>query len=343
MKKIYEIGSEFSDYMSKEGLGFKIPENISDYAFTFSGRTAIEVVLRNLPNVKKALLPSYCCDSMIQPFHYLNIKVYFYNVNYNGKLTIDIDIPNDIDLLLWCNFFGYKVNMPNFDYFIKRGGIIIEDITHSLFSIKKYDNQSHFIVASLRKWGPLFCGGFCASKNLFLKYKELSQPPFFFLNQKKKAMSLKENFLKNENYVIKEQYMSLFNDCNKWLSLNYSNLTIDEESYKYLFRTDCGKIRKKRIANARRLHIGLQDCIDIQMLFNYEDIDCPIFVPIIIKNGKRDVYRKKLILNQIYCPIHWPHPNSECESNLYDLELSLICDQRYTEKDMDNIITLLTE
>ena len=79
------------------------------------------------------------------------------------------------------------------------------------------------------------------------------------------------------------------------------------------------------------------------MLFDMNDIDCPLFVPIIIKNGKRDYYRKKLIENKIYCPIHWPQPNEKCESNLYELELSLICDQRYTENDMKKIISILCD
>ena len=67
-----------------------------------------------------------------------------------------------------------------------------------------------------------------------------------------------------------------------------------------------------------------------------------MFVPIIVPNGKRDALRRHLIRNEIYCPVHWPRPEG-CVSNLYDGELSLICDQRYGIEDMDRLISTLTE
>lgn len=342
MQSSYEIGSEFSNYKD-DGLNFIMPEKIKDYVFTFSGRTAIDVVLKNLPHIKKAFLPSYCCDSIIEPFRESNIEVCFYNVSYQNEFQIEMNIPQDVDLLLWCNYFGYKNNMPNLDYFIDRGGIIVEDITHSLYSQQKYDSQSHFLVASLRKWGPLFCGGYCASINTLLQYKPIKQPLASFKDNKKLAMDLKEQYLIDKSNIKKEKYMALFSKCNKWLSKNYLNLRIDDESKKILFRSNNESIRDKRIANARCLHEGLKNNMNIEMLFDISDIDCPLFVPIIIKNGKRKYYQKKLIKNKIYCPIHWPHPNEKCESNLYELELSLVCDQRYSKIDMEKIISILCD
>ena len=78
-------------------------------------------------------------------------------------------------------------------------------------------------------------------------------------------------------------------------------------------------------------------------MFDIENMDCPLFVPVIIKNGKRDVIRKKLVDNEIYCPVHWPHPDANCESNLYEMELSLVCDQRYGREDMQRIVDVLNK
>ena len=36
-------------------------------------------------------------------------------------------------------------------------------------------------------------------------------------------------------------------------------------------------------------------------------------------------------------------PNSDCESNLYDIEISLVCDQRYSEADMMRIVKTIKE
>ena len=45
----------------------------------------------------------------------------------------------------------------------------------------------------------------------------------------------------------------------------------------------------------------------------------------------------------IYCPIHWPKPQMGGSSALFDTELSLVCDQRYTEKDMQRMIGILSD
>ena len=65
-----------------------------------------------------------------------------------------------------------------------------------------------------------------------------------------------------------------------------------------------------------------------------------MIVPIMLKN--RDVIRKKLIDNKIYCPVHWPKPMG-CNSNIYDMELSLVCDQRYDIDDMKRIVSVIND
>ena len=61
----------------------------SDNTFVFSGRTAIETVLRDIGNqAQKALLPSYCCESMIEPFYKTGIEVAFYPVDRKANLII---------------------------------------------------------------------------------------------------------------------------------------------------------------------------------------------------------------------------------------------------------------
>ena len=69
-------------------------------------------------------------------------------------------------------------------------------------------------------------------------------------------------------------------------------------------------------------------------------MDCPLFVPVLLEN--RDKVRKHLTENKIYCPVHWPKPEG-ADSNIYDMELSLICDQRYGVNDMERIVSVLSE
>lgn len=320
-----EIGSEFHTMPFDAGSGIYFPRKGS---LTFSGRTALEAVLNEIPFAKTALLPSYCCDSMIEPFRKAGILVDFFDVNYKDGLAVEI--TSNADILLWCNYFGFQSTFPNFD------GVIIEDITHSLFSDISHHSQSDYLIASVRKWEPINCGGYCSVETYG------KQPLEMFLKNKSSAMTLKAKYLIDQDQKDKELFLSMFNNCNRWLADNYSELTIDEYSQKYIHHVNMEKQKEVRRRNAHFLYKGLQKKVDF--LFAEEQMDCPLFVPIVFHNlGERTFVRKKLIDNKIYCPVHWPHPNAACESNLYDTELSLICDQRYCEKDMERIVSVLLD
>ena len=316
-----EIGSEFHRMPIENGHGFMLPRCGS---LVFSGRTAIEAVLKNLPDAHTALLPSYCCDSMIMPFRDAGIDVRFYRVWWNDGLKAEID--GSADILLWCNFFGYQNKMPDFD------GVIIEDITHSLLSAIPSHPRADYLVASLRKWEPINCGGYCSVQ------VNGTEPPEEFVNLKTAAMKLKTEYLKELKAEKKEQFLQMFGESNHWLAEHYSGLSIDSFSRAYLDRADVEKQRRIRRENARVLYEGLSKTV--QFMFPIEDMDCPLFVPILLPN--RDEVRKHLTKNEIYCPVHWPKPDG-CESNIYNSELSLICDQRYRIEDMERIVSVLKE
>lgn len=328
-----EIGSEFHKCEPETGNGFPFPV---EGLLVFSGRTAIETVLKEIPNAKKAVLPSYCCDSMIDPFIRAGIEVSFYPVNYSNGIKIELIIPDDADVFLWCNYFGYRITMPDMITFKRRGGIIIEDITHSLLSSSVYDVQSDYLVASVRKWEPISCGGYCASVKGKLHYPPTILPPDSYMQLKNNAMKLKAEYLEHLEEDKKQEYMAMFSDGNRWLNKNYTNMCIDSLSMCFLEHVDIEEQKKVRRENAHILYEGLKN--KVEFLFPEENMDCPLFVPIISTN--RDNIQKKMIQNQIYCPIHWPKPNN-CVSNLFNLELSLVCDQRYTEKDMNRIVSAI--
>ena len=96
--------------------------------------------------------------------------------------------------------------------------------------------------------------------------------------------------------------------------------------------------RRIRQENARVLYEGLGN--RVKFMFPVENMDCPLFVPILLPN--RNEVRAHLTKNEIYCPVHWPKPEG-CDSNIYDLELSLICDQRYGIEDMERIVSVIKE
>ena len=339
-----EIGSEFEwnpSFNQEKTLLSKVFDYLSDVIFTFSGRTAIETVIRNEHRVKKVLFPSYCCKSMMEPFLNNGIAIEFYSVNYGEGLEIDIDISDDVDAVLWCNYFGYNSAMPDFKKFRDRGGIVIEDITHSLLSTVSFHAQVDYVVASLRKWGPFVSGGVCKSFKGPLNVVPGLAVDNSFVSDKSQAMQAKHGYLTGSYNGDKSAFLDLFRITNEWLASNYSNRKIDEISFDLLGKMDFEDIRKRRISNATILHEGLSSVPEINFMFSEDQIDCPLFVPIIVDSGKREAFRAFLIENQVYCPVHWPKAFDIMESNIYDRELSLICDQRYSEVDMLRIVNLI--
>ena len=291
-----------------------------------------------MSSARKATLPSYCCDSMIEPFRKAGIGIEFYPVNHHGELQVTLDAHSDADILLWCNYFGFRNRMPEMGEYLNGGGVIIEDITHSLFSERPYHNQSNYLVASIRKWEPVNCGGFCSKVGGYLHQASLPEPPQEFVDLKLSAMEMKAEYLRGEMRDGKDRFLRMFADSNRWLAENYSGLGIDPWSREYLNHVDVDSQRRTRRANASVLYEALEG--KVEFLFPEDDMDCPLFVPVLIKH--RDEVRKRLTENGIYCPVHWPRPKG-CVSNLYERELSLVCDQRYNTKDMERIAFVLSD
>lgn len=344
-----EIGSEFEwcNNGIKNSGGLSVFSNLGkDIAMTFSGRTAFETVILDIKKIKKVAFPSYCCKSMIEPFIKYGIEIEFYQVDWNGHFISNINENMDCDAIVICNYFGFHVDYPIeiLNVLRQRGCIIIEDVTHSMLSLKQKNYDSDYFVASLRKWGALTCGGICAKENGPLNYRPFTKPEKEFTLQKINAMKLKENYLfelGHSSINTKEEYLNMFKQCNEWLENNYSDLTIDDISRTLIQNWNVSQMRKKRIENAKILYEGLKNIHGISFLFPKEKMDCPLFVPIVIDESERNEIRKSLKNNNIYCPIHWPVPDKNSNSTLYDKEMSLICDQRYTSYDMYRIIDVI--
>ena len=344
-----EIGSEFcfdsGIYLNTPSVNSWLPF-LKDYAFTFSGRTAIDIVINDIKsnkNISKVLFPSYSCKSMVVPFEKNNIQISFYDLDFSSGLQ-DFLIPDDCDIVFLCNYFGYcqTYNEETLKRFRKNGGIIIEDVTHSLLSYKQYCKHSDYLVASLRKWGGILCGGFCSKKDGCFSVLPHKKPSEQYLEIKKQAMQMKEQYLSGDDSVDKQSFIDLFSCANNMLSNEYEYLAIDKHSEDILLNWNVEKIREKRVKNAKTLYQEIEEIPGLSFLFSEEELDCPLFVPIVVDEQKRDLLRQALIEQKIYCPVHWPKPFADSDFDLYKTELSLICDQRYNEQDMRFIADIIT-
>ncbi len=223
--------------------------------------------------------------------------------------------------------------------FKEKGKIVIEDITHSVLSQKSHSEFSDYLVGSLRKWFPISSGAIAVAmkSNFELNLKTNSNEEL--INLKNKAMQNKKNYIKSED-GSKEEFLNQYAQSNKILEEDYKDYSIDSKSYEIIMGIDLNKIKEQRKINAKTIYEKLKNNFNIRFLFeNYNEEDCLLFVPILLNNETRNELRKFLISKNIYLPVHWPL--EEKINNIFDKEMSLICDQRYSYKEIENYLDLI--
>lgn len=326
-----EIGSEFWSHK------IQMQTNATDNDIYFlSGRTALRAIIddiRQTRNFRKVLLPSYCCESMIEPFSANNIDVQFYQV---GAECSVYPYENDADAVLLIDHFGY-VNPENERIACQEkhvGKIVIYDATHKLDGNAAIEACADYSFCSYRKW--FYCN--CAKA---IKYT--GEFGFGQLKTNTRYIELRDRAAtKKENYIDgltleKQEFLKLFSEAEKML---------DEDYVGYLgvpVVFDVNEIAVKRKENAAYLIGELKQIPEIKLWRDsVQSGDFPMFVPILVDSLIRDDLRGVLIKERIYCPVHWPISSHHCGCNeLYGMELSLICDQRYGLADMERMVKVI--
>lgn len=321
-----EIGSEFWDVPTTNQQNSLFPESTQWF---LSGRSALQTIIKKLGGTRSISLPSWCCDSMIKPFIDAGYEVHFYPVYWREGLVQEINL--DSDVLFLMDYFGHTSEVPNIgDY----KGIVIRDVTHSLFSFSYSDADYYF--GSLRKWCGVWTGGYAWTKD-GCGLVEGKGDDFGYIPLRERAMNLKNSYIHGWGVTDKE-YLKIFDDAEDALErVDIAPAHIrDIDLTKKL---DVKFIKNRRRANAEVLRAAFSDWL---MFMKLSPTDTPMFVPVIIPDGKRDEMRRYLIRNEIYCPAHWPvseyHKLDDKEQFIYNNELSLVCDQRYTEEDMYRMV-----
>lgn len=329
-----EIGSEFWNVPTQKENNKIFDEKVQWY---ISGRSALQAIIKDIEHAHNCVsiaMPSWCCDSMIKPFVDADIEVKFYPVYWNSKLIQEIRM--DCNILLIMDYFGYTSDKPDLSNY---NGLIIRDVTHSIFSTDYTDSDYYF--GSLRKWCGIWTGGYAYTQDgrTFI-VEDKKNDEYVFL--RKKAMEQKNDFIKLGAHSDKG-YLSIFSEAEELLE-NIEVVPAAERDIELAQYLDVEEIRKSRRRNTEILRKAFPEWLIFKDL---KESDCPLFVPILVPDNKRDELRKHLINKEIYCPVHWPASKYHCLDErtefIYKNELSLVCDQRYNENDMNRIIDTIND
>lgn len=333
-----EIGSEF--WLKR---GEYNPESSRDGVYALSGRTALDIIIRDIRKtrpVTNAYLPAYSCESMVMPFtdNGLTVSLYDMRLSANG-LEYLVDSARATDILYINNYFGYENLFPEqlIEDFRSRGTIVIYDRTHSLLRNEDDPEWADYSFASIRKWTNVLAGAQAFKKNGTL---DRPSEDYGFLTSRAEAMYNKAEYIYGDESIPKSLFLDQYSEFIHKLTEDYRGYKMDDISYSIWKSSDLAAIRGTRRSNAAFLHSNLEG---VRFLSELKADDCPLFVPVFFPTKeKRDAVRSYLVSKDIYCPVHWPS-NSFVEDGMevqtiFDTELSVICDQRYGLEDMQTVV-----
>lgn len=342
-----EFGSDFHtiDYLYNTGKA-DITRIYPNATYLADGRQCLILVIRQ-EGWKRLWVPEYFCyevlDSIVK---YTGIQLAFYKDcpskdSYESLKQLPFEKG---DVLLKMNYFGLSECH-------KEGSIpvpIIEDHSHDLLNRSALFSASDWCIASLRKTLPLAEGGMIWSPK-GEKISEDIEPLLAneeLATKRWKAMDLKADYLstlKNGEVDIKlkDAFRKLYIETEETLpDLEVSAL--DNRSTDTLCKLDINAWYNQKKKNWKRLTTLLNKGLNYLRPIN--EFCTPFSVVLKLDDVvKREKLRTRLIQNAVYPAVLWSVPEtcSEEVRIMSDCLLSLHCDGRYSEEDMEELACII--
>jgi len=333
------IGGEFpiavTDILNADVRKASLPDV---YAYS-SGRAALYQILKFLQRekaVKRILLPDYLCSSVLVPAKSLGLDFEFYPINDELKLeeTTFSKKYQKGDAVLVINYFGLQ-DMTDSIAIVRdwdEKAIIIEDDVQAYYEFRKPLGDVDFKFTSLRKTFAVPDGGLVKTQYELPRV----EAPNTFGQYKAAAALLKSMREGNFNDQI---YLEMFENGENLIDgeLECGMSRIAEKLYGVL---DEEHVKIRRLNNARYLVEELSK-MGITPILSLTENHVPLFIPIYLEN--RDEVRRRMFQNEVFCPVHWPLEgmNVQKGKEMAEHGLSLICDQRYGQKEMNELLSFV--
>lgn len=337
-----EYGSDFHFPVSGAFGGSGMPFGNAKTRFYADGRCALKAVLASKRGeFKRIWVPEYFCGDVVEAVKAMRLPVAFYPDFPGADDIMQIrEIPfREGDVLLRMNFFGLRD-------FRKTEGIpvpVVEDHSHDLFSAWARGSEADFCFASMRKVLPLPQGGAAWSPKFALPEWKCTDENRRLEHRRFSAMALKGLYLR-EKSLGKDLFRKFFTETEGELCL-ISDSGIGEISSELLRLLDFCNVFKKKKNNWRRLAKLLSGRVEF---LTPENIDAGTPFSFVVRAPSeelREQLRMHLIANEIFPAVLWRVPEMvsprvrEESSRL----LSIHCDFRYSEDQMDFLAKKITE
>ena len=322
----------------EHSLGEMLEEKIGEIAFFSTGRDALYSLLASLPH-QSIYLPDLVCASIHQACVAAGKAVITYPLGADlldfGQLALHAGEPA---CLLVMHYFGVT-NVALLSRASEAGVTVISDITHMLFNTGQLEQiaiESDYLIASLRKSGAFPDGGFVSSRTEPLIQATLPiREDFFSLRAAgllSRGFSANDDFCDDENFNLLKKAEDV---------IDRSSPNAHQCSYlsrRLLFTVNVTTAALKIYGNMQALATKLNDLCTTPCQPGFAS---PYFCCIFRNREERDFVRAQLEAHQYFCPVHWDTAQLPMPSPLSERILSIPCDARYGENDMQAIADVI--
>ncbi len=338
-----EYGSDFHFIDSYFSERAHLTNVYKEVLFFADGRQCVIALLRQY-GWKRIWMPEYFCYEVINTIKEMTgVEIAYYNdFPGNDARGVVATLPyRDGDVLFRVNYFGLRDFRSEKEIAIP----VIEDHTHDLMGHWSLYSDADWCIASLRKTLPIPMGGMMWSPKQHrmdsLDLKE-SRECIDIAVRRWQAMEMKTAYLRGEN-VSKDDFRKLFLYTEEWF--DHAEISgIDERSESFIRKLDINAWVNTKRKNWKILYQLVKT--KAQVLIP-EDSSCNVFSFIVIAKDKvqRDRWKKELIERNVYPAILWNVPDNvhAHAKDMSDRMLSVHCDGRYSEEDMEHLATILNQ
>ena len=318
-------------------------------------REALYLIATQFKNNRKVLLPSYTCQTVIDPFEQLGYEISFFRIDEDLRIDTESLIAlfetKKPQLIVVHPYYGMDLNnveQSALEELSRAGASVVVDLTQCLFSQMRLDSVSYY-VGSIRKWFGIPDGGFLIDKGKASALNEPERENVAFVAYQLESMRLRGQYFLTGDEEIKLQsrrVQSLANDVttnpivpHRMSEYTYRTLQIENieqsklqrfNNYSFLFNT----LKDNPIRGVRPILTKMMDLTT-----------SPLYFPIYAEDRKK--VQSDLADAHIYAPVLWPIEDErilgvKSAARLYRDLLALPCDQRYDTCDMERIIHVLS-
>lgn len=323
----------------KNSMSHMLDNTAANVSYFATGRDALYSLLRALPQ-QTVHMPNLICTSVYQTCLQAGKKVHSYKVKPNLIHIEDFE-PAKVSnsLLLVMHYFG----LANLDLLHRAksvGMTVVSDVTHMLFNwdqMRLISEQSDYLVASLRKSGPFPDGGFLSSHHYSVPSPSRGiREEFFSLRAAgllSRGFSALCGFNNDENFYLIKKAEHLIDQS------PVGDYQCSYYSQKLLGTINLDEAVEQISKNTTILFTLLQGCCDT---VNTLLTPTPYYLCLFKSQDERDAVRQQLASKKCFCPIHWDTSQMPSPSSLSNHILSIPCDARYSEADMESVAKIIS-